>query len=201
MGGTSRKVLRPVMTWYHTLLPPKSTWKSVYAPAGLISAYSSTCVAGTGTACCAPGSGLLVALFCDKIVRKPFLHASNRLRIVLLHLPTVWNKTRRDLLLHGPKASHASQGFGGVVVGHACKSVQHALMMPCTCQCARGGASRSKVKNFALHLRARLLARRPHRIHEVYCAHGRRGAHLRLHEQTAPKNKNKITKKLNIKKI
>ncbi len=29
VGGTSRKVLRPLTTWYHTLLPPKSMWKSV----------------------------------------------------------------------------------------------------------------------------------------------------------------------------
>jgi hypothetical protein len=42
VGGTSRKSFLPEMQWYQTLLPPKSTWKSVYAPAGLISKYSST---------------------------------------------------------------------------------------------------------------------------------------------------------------
>lgn len=42
VGGKARNTLRPRTTWYHTLEPPKSTWKSVKAPPGLISAYSST---------------------------------------------------------------------------------------------------------------------------------------------------------------
>lgn len=37
------KTLDPDTTWYHTADPPKSTWKSVKQPAGLISAYRRTC--------------------------------------------------------------------------------------------------------------------------------------------------------------
>ena len=39
----ARKVLAPSRTWYHTREPPKSTWKSVQAPSGLESTYSSAC--------------------------------------------------------------------------------------------------------------------------------------------------------------
>ncbi len=47
-GGNARNTLRPDTTWYHTEEPPKSTWKSVNAPAGLISAYSRTSGRGCG---------------------------------------------------------------------------------------------------------------------------------------------------------
>ena len=36
------RTFRPDTMWYQTEDPPKSTWKSVYAPSGLIRAYSST---------------------------------------------------------------------------------------------------------------------------------------------------------------
>lgn len=64
VGGKARKVLLPRATWYHTELPPKSTWKSVKEPPGDISAYSSTsgrgCATGGGAAVRrhGPGAGL-----------------------------------------------------------------------------------------------------------------------------------------------
>ena len=41
-GGARYILLAPRSTWYHTLVPPKSTWKSVKEPATLISTYFRT---------------------------------------------------------------------------------------------------------------------------------------------------------------
>mmetsp|Transcript_7118 Transcript_7118/g.19898 ORF Transcript_7118/g.19898 Transcript_7118/m.19898 type:complete len:328 (+) Transcript_7118:1075-2058(+) len=42
VGGAKYMRLAPRSTWYHTLVPPKSTWKSVKLPATLMSTYLRT---------------------------------------------------------------------------------------------------------------------------------------------------------------
>lgn len=53
------KTLDPETTWYHTADPPKSTWKSVKQPAGLMSAYRRTCTV-LAAFNCLPAQGTLV---------------------------------------------------------------------------------------------------------------------------------------------